>query len=355
MKLELAWIYFAKCIICYKVNDVIDLAHVDWLKARNNIQCGYKPKDMSGRVINGRSVEKPYPWLFHVLKRTKFWNDEKTGSSYEIKGSMGALITETAILTCGHCICNQKYSEKAVKGYHCLYGADTDQNQPMVNMIVAYFSNNTLLDYDDEFFDREYIRDKKTKLRAYLYKYDPRPPVWSGTFSINGDIGIIILPQSAIPGVGPMIAPICLPNTQLLSKEKKMYVRLVGNGLRYHETERQRRTNTSCMTNNAMYKRQNLQGRRHAFLPCQRHVMSDLTANSYCEPLTHKLFPSVSNGTLPINIEVGFKYIDDVSGNGIQRNVTITNRMGSKCAEYIQKLSSAIEGMPKSALYLLSY
>ena len=72
MPFKLAWIFCAKCFLCYRIDDVIDTSHMNWLAKTNSIQCGMKPEDMRGRVINGRVVKQPYPWLFYVLKQFVF-------------------------------------------------------------------------------------------------------------------------------------------------------------------------------------------------------------------------------------------------------------------------------------------
>ena len=87
--------------------ETIDLVHLKWLKEDYDIDCGLIHADgaTSSRVINGRLTKQVYPWVVDV-SRLREVQVQPHANEKQIYRAGGTLITETAIVTGGSCICD---------------------------------------------------------------------------------------------------------------------------------------------------------------------------------------------------------------------------------------------------------
>ena len=242
----------------------IDKDQNEYLLERN-IKCGIKPKSGSStksRIVNGKPSEHLYPWMasIHVriaVDNNKYPNAEKTINT----GSGGVAITEKAIITCGHCLCNSKEPDdkENVKNMTrtCLAGSDANQNRPNLNEIWVIVGE---MDFESDKIERFLAFDSDTQ--AFLYRYDPTGSYGEElgaayTFSKNGDVGIIV--KNKGQSLKGKFTPICLPTPDVFTKEKELEVKLAGWGFRYESTnlirqmleleEKTNRVQNSCLTN----------------------------------------------------------------------------------------------------------
>ena len=106
-------ILFYHLILVYMAAGLIDQDQYRYLKKRN-IDCGieYKVENYiaATRMINAEPSKKIYPWMAIIwLKRFKSVQFiSTTYEKHDLFFSGGTVISDRAILTCGHCICNHK-------------------------------------------------------------------------------------------------------------------------------------------------------------------------------------------------------------------------------------------------------
>ena len=171
-------LYFASVLhivfyVSYLVQGGVDVEQDKYLRENFKIECGVQPSlkqssSTKGRIINGESTDSIYPWM------TRIWRK----SNGRWASSTGSIITNNAVLTCGHCICepgclpdfkdpqgkprakNQNQRDK--NEIHISVGSSTSGKAP------------TSLTHEDHIF-------------AYLHKYEKAED--QRFFSNNGDIG----------------------------------------------------------------------------------------------------------------------------------------------------------------------
>ena len=209
------------------VNSGIHPDHDAYLQ-RHGLECGVIPPigrsqaKSKGRIINGKLTNTIYPWMAQVQAK------RADGVEY---GS-GSIITHKVVLTCGHCICNEKY-------VNCKRGVISVniKGKNEIHVIVGEAGNHIV--YDDTPYD--------DKIRAYLYRYEQTYP--------NGDVGIIINNRMTIDEFreyGPNAAPICLPQEPLSTldryKTNGLKAKIVGWGSRYDD----RNNGPLCQTTQAV-------------------------------------------------------------------------------------------------------
>ena len=106
------WILFIISSILFKMcASSFDNDQLRYLK-KLDIKCGVvsndKIKDASSRIVNARPSMNTYSWMVHISQ--KLYTDENfvisDGVEYGIFNAAGAFISDNAVLTCGHCICN---------------------------------------------------------------------------------------------------------------------------------------------------------------------------------------------------------------------------------------------------------
>ena len=335
----------------------LDQEHLTFLKKEeNSLDCGTltEASEVQGRVINGRPVEHRYPWLFNVFHSRDRWDQTHSTTGRKITGSVGSLITRTAVVTCGHCICDsadepetvyacERYNPSSREKNYNVPRNHQDLEKPHGNEIMAMFSNNRGHDLSPAYFDHNYDR----KLRAYVYMYQ-NVSGWR-VFSANGDAGIIFLPEYAI-GDNPRARPICLPHPTLLKRKKKLKVKVAGPGNRYDETGiTWKTTNTSCITNNAMKKNTNSPQIQHAFLPCKKYDTLN-PDHTYCLKVTKRMcnenYHMHTWRTLSTSMEVKFHTLalGHPFPNKVSRTAEVVfNRLAhEKCDELWPRMEEAV-------------
>ena len=377
MKKILFWTYFVNSLFCHSAHDIIDSRFSNLVESQSGIKCGTisNAGNDGGRIINGKPVTQPYPWLFQILRRRR--RREEKGSlimPHVTTGFMGSLITARAIVTCKRCICDAPITMDPLTIYGCqkgrmdLYPGPNQIIHGKNDILAIYFENELPADNPNpsdfsNFFDNHLAtQNNNGLLQAYIYRSRSVPPDEVRT---NGDVGIIILPRPAA-FVWPEAIPICLPNPDILHLRTKLKTVVAGPGPRYHETNNtgsNRQTNTSCITNYGMKKFATLPKTQRAFLPCRKHDMSGHRSNSYCTKLSLNVFPKhMSENVLhavSTSIQVKFEYENGPEPKTFQRTVAITELLPKpttyRCDILWPKVKTAIEGMRHSFSVIVVY
>ena len=223
----------------------IDQDQYRYLKTRN-LDCGIitkaKRKGESSRIMNGNPSIHTYPWMVQVilkLYRDKTFIGANVGNfKYSLFVNAGAFISDKAIITCGHCICNGE-DPTTEDPYLITCGAenpsggnDMNLNQKGSNEVEISFGKRTRAKNNDFTFN--------IYIKAYVYKYGKvqAPTQEEETAKIQrrkGDIGIIVT-HSRIGLKFDLkkgkVLPICLPAPDTFTKKSPIDVKLVGWGLR---------------------------------------------------------------------------------------------------------------------------
>ena len=95
-------------VVCSKFG--VDPGQYNYLKTSLDMECGTSSDDTTSnaRIINGNPAEITYPWMAYVYRRARLipkYQMPKFGLTHDFVPSAGVIISNTAILTCGHCIC----------------------------------------------------------------------------------------------------------------------------------------------------------------------------------------------------------------------------------------------------------
>ena len=191
------------------ISSLIDPDQLRYLKKRN-IECGIvseaKTDGLSTRIVNGKPSSNTYPWMVQIILKLYDVYDE-----YDIFPTSGSIISDKAVLTCAHCICNSKEpNREAPYLVTCGQEDPLGRNKENLNIkgrneINVSFGKKTPVKVNDLPFD--------DSIEAYVYKYElskvPSGPRTDITFD-NGDIGIFIIKKTIGIQI-EKIAPICLP------------------------------------------------------------------------------------------------------------------------------------------------
>ena len=232
------WISFVINIIFFVIiAALIDPDQLSYLK-KQNIECGIVSEDKTGglstRIINGKPSSDTYPWMVEVI--LKLYADTNFVSSnddeYDVFPTTGSLISDKAVLTCAHCICNEEEpNEDSPYIVTCGQEDPLGRNKENLNVkgrneINAFFGKKTPAMVNDLPFD--------DSIEAYVYKYKlnkaPTGPRTAITFD-NGDIGILIIKRTIGIQI-EKIAPICLPVPVAYEMKSAIDVKFVGWGRR---------------------------------------------------------------------------------------------------------------------------
>ena len=233
------WIsFFINTISFVIISALIDPDQLRYLKKRK-IECGIvseaKTEGLSTRIVNGKPSSNTYPWMVQIILKLYDVYDE-----YDIFPTSGSLISDKAVLTCAHCICNNKEPNRE-EPYIVTCGQEDPlgRNKENLNIkgrneINVSYGKKTRAKKDDLPFD--------DSIEAYVYKYertkvptDPRTVPVSG-FD-NGDIGILIIKKTIGIQVDK-VAPICLPVPAAYEKKSAIDVTFVGWGYRTSQSLR---------------------------------------------------------------------------------------------------------------------
>ena len=223
----------------------------------HGLSLGIRKIPSQARIINGESINgAKYPFLAQVHLKV---NDGKTEEWYD---SGGSIVTNSIILTCGHCVCQgpEKGNQKQfVTCRRTKRDRKLNQNQKGTNEV--YYSIGT------QVFD-EATATHLSKIKVYLFKNELFDnPDDLKYFSKNGDIAVI---KDATMGVSKYKAGLIgLPTSfgvETFGDQNGLYVKIAGRGDRYVEWESKiitpPRILTSCTTNEG-----GIYGKR--FLPCK--------------------------------------------------------------------------------------
>ena len=185
---------------------------------------------MSSRVVNGKPSSNTYPWMVKINQKLYF--DPKFITSYDDEfenlGAAGFFISDKAVLTCAHCICNPEKPSKSSPGmYTCGQENPLGKNKENLNIkgmneINIEFGKNFAVDDDYEYDEN---------IEAYVYKYERSLDEDSIVQLINGDIGILIAKRD-VDIQNKKVVPICLPIPVAFEKKSPIDVKFVGWGFR---------------------------------------------------------------------------------------------------------------------------
>ena len=219
------------------ISSLIDPDQLRYLKKRN-IECGIvseaKTDGLSTRIVNGKPSSDTYPWMIQII--LKLYADTNfVGSNedeYDVFPTSGSLISDKAVLTCAHCICNEEEpNDDSPYIVTCGQEDPLGRNKENLNVkgrneINVSFGKKTPVKVNDLPFD--------DSIEAYVYKYElskvPSGPRTDITFD-NGDIGILIIKRTIGIQIEKM-APICLPVPAAYEKKSAIDVKFVGWGRR---------------------------------------------------------------------------------------------------------------------------
>ena len=235
-----------------------------------DITCGTKldtaAQTARSRVLNGEQVSnKEYPWLAQIWTLLIGTNGRKIDESCG-----GVIISRHAILTAGHCLCNDDPDLKdgfgvKIKGDIMTCGSNFDLNRRDNQIYYSIGTQSTAQDVNYWSYN--------ARVAAYLFEYDPSVAY----FSKNGDIGIVI-DKDGLPLIQHQANPICLPTESSFTKSKKgkgIKVALAGRGLRYFDNGQVDQFGTpitSCLTNDFPYQKCKLLNPFEALKPYSPHV-----------------------------------------------------------------------------------
>ena len=302
---------------------IIDQDQTNYL-IEHGIYCGIQLDSGSStksRIVNGKRSEHIYPWMAYIRVRVGIDTikyPKVKGNDYVDYGSGGVAITQKAILTCGHCICNEMEPDDAKNIHHmkttCIPGLYSfNLNQIYLNEIWTMVGETIVSEENLENFPN-FDRDTQ----AFQYRYEPDIRY---KLSSNGDVGIIVK-EKGLSMKNRNFIPICLPKPDVFKEE--LEVKLAGWGLRYESSNLLRKEwkKSSCLTNGGR-----LLDAAHAeskrFLPCKKRP---LKRPIYCLPTDN--IRSFSTTTEPL-------FAEEPS---IARETLYTSISDKKCEEYYDKV-----------------
>ena len=215
---------------------IIDQHQNQYLK-KFGIKCGVVTKDKneqaSSRIVNANPSENTYSWMVHVI--LKLYADEniskKNNPKYGMFDAAGAMISDKAVITCGHCICNDVDATEHFP-YLLTCGEENPKGKSQNNLnikgrneINVSYGKRTRIRVQDTLFN--------DNIKAYVYKYEKnKEPLDGWTIRRNkGDIGIIIT-KVKIDLAREKIVPICLPTPDTFETKSGIDVKFVGWGAR---------------------------------------------------------------------------------------------------------------------------
>ena len=277
------------------------LSHDRYLQS-HGITCGTAldstSQSSNARVLNGEKVSnKQYPWLAEIRRLLI-----ATNGVQKLDKCNGVIISRHAILTAGHCLCNDNpdlRDEHRVKllGAKITCRKDFNLNKKAYNQIDYSIGTQRMA------LDRKH----NARVEAYLFDYDP-----AGTFfSRNGDMGIVI-DKHGLPLIQYQANPICLPEENSFVKSPSerytgVEVTLAGRGKRFIDSGRvdiNGNPITSCLTNEG----RDPYGNRMNFQQCKplEHPPSDPSASPFCVdvPVTQDLITSEVDVTFGVRTRI---------------------------------------------------
>ena len=356
-------------------------------------KCGMKPsnKKASARIVNGKSTSsKSHPWTAQIFHMTFGPNNERRFAK-----SSGTIISNMAIISCRHCICNAatpilkdyvnhdtgyyeniptSFTELPSDKHTCLKsyeGTKYPSNQNRAENIVNYHiaTNFEILLSSDEFRDN---------IKAYLYEYDPewildqarqrvknnQKPGTEAVYGKTADISIIIDVKrlNLQPGLS---SPICLPVPASFhadtNAEVGIDVIVAGRGQRYGQhiqtnpSTKKMEIFTNCYTNEGMVRKNHdeTSNEPHIFIPCQDYTRIDETR------IINRCIP-YEKGTVNKNeLDESIEYISTdtditfTTQRGFTTHYNIERSKDDNCYKYMKSAKEYMRNMDQKKLLQL--
>ena len=283
-------------------------------------KCGIKNKNKdyelsgsSARIINGKpTTSKTHPWVAQIFLTVP----DPTipdAKAFLISESSGTIISNTAIISCLHCVCAEigsaltKYVQdfKYVnlpefliglpKDIHNCVGSIRDGKYPpnqnrKENVINYHIASDPLPTGQAEWFQK--IGTHRDNIKAFIYQYDPE---WNfknarlkqaskelygneALYLKNGDLSIIIDVNGL--KLAPRIStPVCLPVPNSFQGDpiyRRVNVVVAARGTNYmeFETTYRKKKYSTCYTNEGLVpdNKKKKPPNEHLFLPCKDYM-----------------------------------------------------------------------------------
>ena len=236
-----------------------------------------RSQSVHSRIINAKEeivTNRKYPWLARVYRK-KYLKAKIKDEENEIEWTDdgGVIVTNTMILTCGRCVCDDTYDpvkEKFIKvdkwieegkpNYFCsLGGRDWSRNQNKKGVNEVYYSIGIQRLLEEK--SRRSVVKFDDKIVVVVPNYQPITkkdhPHWAGRLSKNGDIAVI-MKRTGFDLEKWKASIIYLPNPDFKLEGKNidenLFVRTASRGNRYYDdTEKEGASEPlhTCYTNGA--------------------------------------------------------------------------------------------------------
>ena len=256
---KIMWtILISNSILFAMGSSLVDEDQNNYLK-KLNIDCGVVNQDKiegaSSRIVNAKPSSHTYSWMTQIF--VKWYVDEKfisnNDKNFKILDSAGALISDRAVLTCGHCICHESDASKDMPfPFSCGVENPLGKTQENLNIkgkneIHVSYGRRTKGKLQDIVYNEH--------IQAFVYKFEKNKKVSKDGWKIfrnNGDIGIVIT-KERLDLAREKISPICLPSPNTYQGKSGMDVNFVGWGdrLKAELDPTGAITSHSCFTNGA--------------------------------------------------------------------------------------------------------
>ena len=236
-------------------------------KPMDQCGCGRKIKnektyslDSNARIINAKTSKSHiYPWMAQVQRRSITYNpNDITYTGFFVGQGGGVIINEKCILTAGHNICVDSKNINLGTGPIVLRNTCPlwSPAMPTVEWNRIRMSNLNTIGWNELVYrvgtnigGTEIKPYFNNKVSAYLYYYVPSNDV----FSINGDIGLLVIDGGIVEISQRTATPICHPIANQ-HFHQRVKVNFVSWGNQYFKVESSTidgKTKTSCQTNHA--------------------------------------------------------------------------------------------------------
>ena len=268
----------------------------------------YEQSGSSARIVNGKpTTTKTHPWVAEIFRT--FPNptipDDK---ALLIAGSAGTIISNTAIISCLHCVCASILDAIAdyVKGdkyvnlpefiihfpkeiHNCLGSVRDDQNRKE-SVINYHIASDPLPASDAEWY--QWVGTHRDNIKAFIYQYDPEWNLKKARlkqaskgfignellYFKNGDLSIII-DVNGLKLKPRISAPVCLPLPNSFQGDpiyRRVNVVVAGRGTNYmeFETTYPNKKYSTCFTNEGLVPDNDKKQPpyEHLFLPCKDYI-----------------------------------------------------------------------------------
>jgi len=337
----------------------------------------YEQSGSSARIINGRpTTTKTHPWVAEIFMTVPDPTvpDDK---ALRIAGSSGTIISNTAIMSCLHCVCAQILGALAdyiedhkyvnlpefiidfPKDIHNCLGSIRDGKYPpnqnrKENVINYHIASDPLPTSDAEWF--QWIGTYRDNIKAFIYQYDPEWNLKKARlkqasngfvgnellYFKNGDLSIII-DVNGLKLKPRISAPACLPLPNSFQGDtvyRRVNVVVAARGTNYmeFETTYTNKKYSTCYTNEGLVpdNDKTKPPYEHLFLQCKDYMR--LPNGSPNHDVCIKMEKATLNGNIRDQTEFQSISTDStivIPSGGSSYN--IITEPDDKCNEYWQK------------------